>query len=164
MGGEGCRLLEAVVVVRDEIDGFLVDVLKHLNGQTAHAALGVTIGSRRVTVDGAEVSVAVNEHIAHGEILRETHKGVVNGRVAVRMVAPQHAAHGIRALAVGLAGREVILIHGVEDSSVHRLEPVAHVGQRTLHNDRHGVGQKGFFNFLFQVYVDNSAVFHFFIH
>ena len=164
MGGESRRFFQTVVIVRDEIDGFLVDILKHFDGQTAHAALGVTIGSRRVAVDRAEVSVAVDEHIAHGEILRETHESVIDGRVAVRMVTPEHAAHGIRALAVGLAGREVVLVHGIEDSSVHRLEPVAHVGQRALHDDRHGVGQKGFFNFLFQVYVDYSAVFHFFIH
>ena len=43
----------------------------------------------------------------------------------------------------GLLGRGVVedsvFVHGVEDAAVHGLEAVAHIGQGTGHDDRHGV-------------------------
>ena len=55
--------------------------------------LGVPVGRRGVAVHRAEVAVAVHQRIAHGEVLRQAHQGVVNRSVAVRMVAAQHVAH-----------------------------------------------------------------------
>ena len=40
---------------------------------------------KRQAVDGTEVAVAVNERISHGEVLRQTHHGVIDGGVAVKM-------------------------------------------------------------------------------
>ena len=50
------------------------------------ARLGVAHGGRRVAVDGAEVALAVDERVAHGEGLREAHHRLVDGGVAVRVV------------------------------------------------------------------------------
>ena len=80
------RLFERFVVVRDEIDGFLVDVLQHELGDARHAHLGVTHGSGGVAVDGTEVAMAVREHVAHGEILRHADDRIVDGRIAMRMI------------------------------------------------------------------------------
>ena len=80
------RLFERFVIVRDEIDGFLVDVLQHELGDARHAHLGVTHGSGGVAVDGTEVAMAVREHVAHGEILRHADDRVVDGRIAMRMI------------------------------------------------------------------------------
>ena len=64
-GGEHSRLLAALVEVRIPIDGVLVDIAQHFVAYLAHASLGVPVGRRGVAVHGAEVAVAVNEHIAH---------------------------------------------------------------------------------------------------
>lgn len=53
---------------------------------------------RGIAVDGAEVAVAVDEHIAHGEVLRQTHERIIDRRVAVRMIAAQHVADAGRGL------------------------------------------------------------------
>src|SRR5204862_6803465 len=44
------------VVIRDEIDGFLLDVAEELHGQRRQTAFRVSRGARRVAVDRAEVS------------------------------------------------------------------------------------------------------------
>ena len=159
VAGQGGGFLEAVVVVRGKIDRVLINIQQHLLGKAAHAALSITVGSRRVAVHRAEVAVAVHQHIAHGKVLCQAHQCVVDRRVAVRMVPAQHRSDGVRAFTVGLVGVEVVFIHGVEDAPVHRLQAVPHIRQGARHNNRHGVVQKGFFNLLFQVYVDDLIVF-----
>ncbi len=47
--------------------------------------------------------MAVDEHIAHGEVLRQTHERIMNRRVAVRMIAAQHVADAGRGLLNGLS-------------------------------------------------------------
>ena len=82
-----------------------------------------------VAVHGTEVAVAVNEHISHREVLRQTHHCVVNRRVAVRMVTPQHIADAGRGLFEGLVAGEIVLIHRIQNAAVHGLESVAHIGR-----------------------------------
>jgi len=55
------------------------------------------------------------------------------------MVAAQHVAHGGGAFPEGLVPGEAVLVHGVEDAAVHRLQAVPHVGQGPAHDDGHGV-------------------------
>ena len=121
VGGQDARLLQAVVVVRVKIDGVLVDVPQHLDRELAHPRLGVSVGGRGVAVDGAEVAVAVHEHVAHRKILREAHERVVHRNVAVRVVAAEHGADRIGALSVRLFRPQAVLVHRVQDAPVHGL-------------------------------------------
>jgi hypothetical protein len=50
-----------LVVVRVEVDGFLVDVREQLARQTRHAHLRVAHRRRRVTVDRAEIALTVDQ-------------------------------------------------------------------------------------------------------
>ncbi len=61
-------------------------------GDARQAGLGVAHGGRVIAVDVAEVALAVDQRIAHGEILGETHERVVDRLVAVRMVLADHVA------------------------------------------------------------------------
>ena len=65
---------------------------------------------------------------------------LVERRVAVRVVAAHHVADDLRALAVLGVGGQVLLPHRVEDAALHRLEAVAHVGQRARRDDRERAG------------------------
>ena len=94
------RLLLLAVVVRHEVDRLLVDVGEHLGGELLQPALGVAVGRRRVAVDRAEVALAVDQRVAHGEVLRHAHQRLVGRRVAVRVVLAQHVADDARALHV----------------------------------------------------------------
>ena len=108
--GEPCRqngrLGHRAVVVGRPVDGVLVDVVaEQLLGQPGEADLGVPHGRRRVAVDRAEVALAVDQGVAHGEVLRHADRGVVDRLVAVRVVLTHDVADDARRLLVGLARR-----------------------------------------------------------
>ena len=138
-GREHLGLLPGLVEVGVPVHGVLLDVPEHLVGDFAETCLGVTVGGRGVAIDGTEVAVAVHQHVAHGEVLGQTDQGVVDGGVAVGVVAAQHVAHAGGGLLEGLVRGQVVLVHGVEDAPVHRLQAVPHVGQGPAHDDGLGV-------------------------
>ena len=84
------------VVVGAEVYGFFVDVGQQFVGDARHADFGITHGCGVVAVYRAEVALAVYQHIAHGEVLRHAHDGVVYGDVAVRVVFTNHIADNTR--------------------------------------------------------------------
>ena len=100
--GQNGGFLQTVVVVGNKIDGVLVDIGEHFHGNFAHLRLGITVSSRRVAVDGTEVTVTVYQHVAHREILRQTHHCVINRGVAVRVISTQHGTDGVGALMIWL--------------------------------------------------------------
>src|SRR6266550_4537830 len=59
--------------------------------------------------------------------------------IAVRVILAEHVADDCGALLVGAPGHEPQLVHGVQDAAVHGLEPIAHVGERALHDHAHRV-------------------------
>ena len=63
------------------------------------------------------------------------------------VVAAQHVTHAGGGFLKGPVRGEVILIHGVEDAAVDRLETVTNIRQGTAHDDAHGVLDVGFFHF-----------------
>ena len=77
----------AFVVVGLEVDGFLVDVFEQRGGDAGQARFGVPHGRGRIAIDGTEVALAVDQRIAHREMLRHADQGVVDRGVAVRVVA-----------------------------------------------------------------------------
>ena len=127
------------VVVGPEVDRVRVDVAQHLGGDPREARLRVAHGRRRVVVDRAEVALAVDQRVALREVLRQAHERVVDRGVAVRVERAHHVADDARALAVRAVRLEARLVHRVEHAAVHRLEAVAHVGQRAAHDHAHRV-------------------------
>ena len=94
-----------VVVVRREVDRVLVDALEELEGKRGEARLGVAHGRRTLVWAGAtEVAVAVDERVAHRELLDHTDQGVVDGRVAMGVVGTHDLADHLGALGVRAVG------------------------------------------------------------
>ena len=148
-------LLHFVVVVGDKIHGILFDIAEHIGRQLGHTGFGITVSRRRIAVHAAEVAVAVHQRIAQGEILGQTHQGIVHRSIAMGMVPAQHIAHGGGRFPVGLVRRQVVLVHGVKNAPVHRFQTVPHIGQGPADDDAHGVIDVGLAHFLFQIYIDN---------
>src|SRR5580658_2000156 len=149
--GKNDRLFFAFVKIGNEIDSFLLDVREHFLGDLRKARFGVPHRSRRIAVDRAEVALAVDEGIAHVEILRQADEGVVNGRVAVRMEFAEDFADDLGALAVGLSRGESELVHAEENAPVDGLEAVAHVGQGAPDDYAHGVIEVRLLHFRFDI-------------
>ena len=149
--GQHGRLDALVVEVGDERNGLFIDVGEHVERRARQARFGIAVGRRRIGIDRAEVSVAVDQRIAQREILRHAHERVVDRRVAVRMVALEHLADDTGALAMLLAGLEAHLAHRVEDAALHGLEAVAHVGQRARGDNRHRIREIALPHLVFDV-------------
>ena len=133
------RLFLVAVVVFLEVDGVLVDVVEQRHRRPAEAAFGVAHGRRRIAVDRTEIALPVDQHQAHGEILRHAHQRVVDRLIAVRVIFAHHVADDARRFDVFLVGRVALLVHRMENAAVHGLQAVAHVGQRARHDHAHGV-------------------------
>ena len=78
MAGEHLGLLQTVIIVGAKIYGILVDISQHIDRQLAHTRFCITISSRRVAVHRTKVTVAVYQHIPHGEILCQAHQCIIN--------------------------------------------------------------------------------------
>ena len=152
--GQHLGLQQLVVVVGDEGDGVLVEPGHHEQRRGGHPGLGVAAGGRAV-VEGAEVAVAVDERQAHGEGLGHAHEGVVDRRVAVRVVLAHDLADDARGLHVAALGAQAHLAHRVEDAAVHRLEAVTGVGQGARVDHRVAVLEEGIAHLVRDVDVDD---------
>jgi hypothetical protein len=117
------RFLFLAVVVRAEVDGFLVDVGQQFGGDAFQAALGVAHGRRVVAVDRAEVALAVDQRVAEAEVLGHPDQGVVDGIVTVRVVLAHHVTDDTGALHVRAIPLDVRLVHRVQDAAMDRLQP-----------------------------------------
>ncbi len=139
------RLHLAPVVVGAEVDRLLFQPLEQVGGGRCDARFGVALGGRVIAVDVAEVALAVDQRVAHGEVLRQAGERVVDRLVAVRMVVAHGVADDLGALEEAAVRRQPQLVHGIEDAPVHGLQAVAHIGQRAVHDGRQRVRQIALF-------------------
>ena len=121
------RLLHHVVVARAEVDRVLVDAVEQKPRRLGQPRLGVAVGGGIVAVDVAEIALAVDQRVARGKILGETHQRVIDRLIAVRVEVAHHVADDLCRFLERGAGIETQEPHAVEDAAMHRLEPVARV-------------------------------------
>ena len=141
--------LVLTVVRLAEVDGLLVDLAEQFHRELREARFGVARRGRAVGgVGRTEVPVPVDQRVAQREVLGHAHERVVDRLVAVRVVVRHHVADRVRGLAVLAIGPHALVVHAVEDPALHRLQPVARVGQRARRDDRHRVVQEGAFHLL----------------
>ena len=143
--GKGRRqhhgLAVAAVVGLTEIDRVLVQAVEQRLRDFREPRLRVAHCRGVIAVDVAEVALPLDQRVARGEGLGEPHQGVVDRRIAVGVVLADHVAHDPRALLEARVGVEFEGPHGVEETALNRLEPVAHVGQRARGDGGERVGQ-----------------------
>ena len=141
--GQDGRLQERRGVVVDPIHRVAVEVVHDLHREGGEAALGVPLGGGRVAVDGAEVTLPVDERVAQGPRLGHADQGGVDDLVAVRVVVARGLSGDLRALHVARVGGHVEGAHRVEDAPLHGLEAVARVGKGAGDDDAHRVVDVG---------------------
>ena len=152
IAGEHRGLHLAAVVIRAEVDGVLVDAVEELRRDLGEPRLGVAVGGGVIAVDIAEIALAVDQRIADGEVLREAGKRVVDRLIAVGMEVAHGVADDLRAFAKLALRLEPELAHGVEHAPVHGLQPVAHVGQRPVHDGGERVSEVALLQSIAQIH------------
>ena len=140
-GGQDDRLLLVARIIVAEIDRVLVDAFEQKPRDIGHPRFGVAIGGGAIAIDIAEIALPVDERIARGKILGEAHKRVIDRLIAMRMERAHHIADDLRAFLESGAGIEPQNMHAIEDAPVHRLQPVAGVGQGPPHDGRERIGE-----------------------
>ena len=142
------RLAGRTVIVVLEIDRFLVDVLKQRSGSFRHANFGVAHRSGRIAVHRPEIPLPVEQRQPHREVLRHPHHGVVDRLVTMRVVFTHDVANDAGGLAVGLVKVEPAFVHRMQDASMHRLQAVTGIWQRTADDHAHRIVEVGAFHLL----------------
>ena len=123
------RLLQAFVVVRLEIDRLFIQIAQQLHGCLIQARFGVTHSCSAIAVNGAEVSVTIDQRNPHAEVLRQTHHGVVDCRVAVGVIFTHAVANRTRRFHMRLVRRIAAFVHCVQNTAMDRLQTIADIGQ-----------------------------------
>lgn len=151
-GGKNRRFFAFFVVGGDKIDRAESHVHHERGAEVVEAGFGVTHGRWRVAIHRTEVSLALDERVAHRPVLGHVDEGGVDRLVAVGVVVAHGFADDLGAFHKRSRGLHAELVHGVEDSALGRLETVAGVGQGTGNNDGHRIVEEGFRHFLGDVH------------
>ena len=153
-------LLARGIVVRDEIDGVLVDVREELVRDRGQTRFGVAHRRRTIAVDRSEVSLTIDERVAEVEVLRHADEGVVDGGIAVGVIVLEHFADDTGALAVARIRAKPHLRHREQDAAMDRFQAVSSIRQRALHDDTHGVIEIGLAHLVFDAGQPDVTYFH----
>ncbi len=138
---EDDRLLLGAVIGLAKIDRVLVDPVEQARCDPGKLGLGISHGGGVIAVDIAEIALAVDQRIAHREILGEAHQRVVDRLVAMGVILTDDVADDAGAFLEAALRIEPELQHGVEQPAMHGFEAIAHIGQRPVHDGGEGVSE-----------------------
>ena len=136
---ENRRLECFAVIVGLKVDGIFADIANHLHGQRCETALCITHGCGAVVAAGAEVTLAIDQRVAHGPRLSHADQGVINGAIAVGVEVAHRVRDGSGGLDVAALGAIAVVVHRVDDAAVDGFHAVANLGESTSNDDAHGV-------------------------
>ncbi len=143
--GEGARqddrLIFRTIVSRPEVDGIFLDSVEQQTGHLGQPRLGVSHGGGIIAVHIAEIALAVDQRVTLGEILRQADERVVNRLITMGVKFADDVAHDAGAFLEGGPGIQPQLPHGVKQPAVHRLQAIAHVGERPVHDGRERISE-----------------------
>ena len=134
-----CRFAPAAVVVVGEIDGVLVEIVEQAVSHPCQPRLGIAHRSRIVGVHRTEIALAIDQRHPQRPILRHADQREVDRAVAVRMVIAHHVADDLGAFAIRAPGDHAAFLRREQDAAMHRLQTVAHIGERAAHDHAHRV-------------------------
>ena len=138
-GRQNRRFFFGAVVVCDEINGVLVDIADHFNGEFVHSRFGVTHRGRFIAIDGAEVAVTVNQGVAKGERLGQTDQRQIQRGVAVRVIFTHDVADDTSGFLIRFVRLHARFVHAEDDAALNRFQTVADIRNRTRDDNRHRI-------------------------
>ena len=164
--GKNHRLGESLVKIGAEIHRILVEVGKDILCQALQLGLCITHGRRGVAVHAAKVTLPENQRITHAPGLGQTHHGVINAAVAVRMIFTQDIAHDTGRLLGTAAVADAKAVHTEQHAAVHRLHAVPYIGEGSRNDNRHRIIYVRALHLALYIDRDNPTlkIVHFFYH
>ena len=138
---EQLGLLLLAIIGRAIGDGVFVQPVHQVDRNLRQPRLGVAIGGGVIAVDIAEIALPIDQRIAQREILGEADHRVIDRLVAMRVILTDHVTDDARAFLIALRGIELQQPHRPQQPSMHRLQAVAHVGQRARRDRRQRIDE-----------------------
>jgi hypothetical protein len=139
--GQNERFLILVVVGRAEIHCVVADIGEQGGCHLGHARFGIAHRGRVIAIHIAEIALAFHQRIAHREILRQPHECIVDRGIAMRMELAHHVTHHTGAFLEPRRRIEPQLLHGVDQPTMHRLQPITHIRQAARHDGGQRIGE-----------------------
>ena len=129
------------VIGRAKVDRILVNAVDEKAGNLRQPRLGIAHGGRIIAVDITEIALSVDQWITLGEILRQAHEGIVDSLVTVRMEFADDIADDAGTFLERGTRVKAQLLHGVKQPPVDRLQSIARIRQRPVHDRRKRVSE-----------------------
>ena len=127
--GKNNRFFVILIIGWFEIDGILTETIQQKLRGLRHSAFRITHRGGAIAIDIAEITLAIDQRIANREVLGEAHHGIVDRSVAMRVIVTHHFTHDFSTLAIAAVWVQLQLAHAVQNSSLNRLQAIAHIGQ-----------------------------------
>ena len=137
--GKNVGLDFAAVVVGAEVDGLFVEIFEQRGGDLRELGFGVAVGRRRISIDRAEIALS---ELPAGSACSRSAPGAPTRRRPRGCHADGTCPSLRRRCWRTCAWRgwaQAHLLHGVQNAAMHRLQSVAHVGQRAANDHRHRI-------------------------
>ena len=141
------------IEVRWKIYRIFIDICKHFHGNFAQTCLSISHGSSSVAIDRTKVSVAVYQRISGWPVLSHIYQCSVDGAVSMWMIFTHGITDNTCTFTVRLVRSVIQFDHGIQNSSLHRLQTVSYIRQCTCCNNAHCIIDIRFFHGLFQIHV-----------
>ena len=152
------RFNERIIEVVGHVYGILLQVVHNVLTHLAESALRVTHGSRRVTVNRAEVTLSVDQRIAHIPVLSHANKGTIDRRVTMRVILTEHLTYYAGTLLIRFVTGIADTQHTVKNTTMNRFETVSDIRKRTSYNHRHRIVDVRRLHFFLNVDFQNSVI------
>ena len=138
-GRQNRGFIEGGIVVGSEINRLFVQIGEKLMGQLVLADFSVSHGRRWISIHRTEVSLTINQSIAHRKMLSHAHKSIIHCGITMGMILTNYVTDNAGGFLVWLIPVVTQLPHRIEYASVHRLEPIAHIWKGPAYDNAHGI-------------------------
>ena len=138
------------VKIRHKINCVFVNIGEHFFRDGGKFSFSIPISRCTVAVHRAEVSLSADQWIAQRKVLGQTHHGIINSCVAMRMKFSENLSYDGGGFAELGRGAEPRVPHGIKNSPMDRFEPVSHIGKSARDNHTHRIIQIRLLHFIGQ--------------
>ena len=163
-GGHDGGFQQSIIEVVGHVHGLFFQIVHHGFAYETQSGLGISHGSRTVTVYATKVTLAIHQSVSHGPFLCHTHQGKIYRAVTMGVILTEYFTHDTRTFLIRSAVQIAHLFHSKKDASVYRFESVSNIGQCTCYDYAHRVVDVALPHLVLNVNFDYSfLIFHYVI-
>ena len=115
------RLFFRIVKIRNKVHSIFVDIRKEFHRYFAEPCLGITHGSRTVTVYGTKITMSIDQWITSRPFLRHINERSINRTVSVRVIFTHCITDNTGTFSVRFIGTVVQFDHRIKNPALYRF-------------------------------------------